>query len=456
MIHPHCTLHCSFGTTPGLKPRSMDRAEARSRVPRRPTSNIIDLCRRMLLILLCAGALPVQAATIWNSAPVTFTKSANSSATQAANQDRITANVWLTRGATQGLFNAKTETSYKSSSPADTEWAYGTTASYASLRYQTWVNWHGKDPESAIGKPAVVHLISDDIYIDITMMKWDSRTGGGFSYQRASAPGTTTTPPATQNYEGLWWNAPAGSESGWGINLTHQGDVIFATWFTYDLTGKAWWLGMTATPTGPDTFSGALFQAHGPAFDAVPFNPGAVVATQVGTGTLTFTDAQTGSFSYTVNGSSQTKAITRQVFGPLPTCTFGTQPNLALATNYQDLWWAAPAGSEAGWGINFTHQGDIIFATWFTYDHDGTPLWLGVTANKTGPSVFSGTLYRTTGPAFNAVPFNPASVVATAVGSATLTFTNGNTGTFAYSVNGVAQTKPITREILREPGTVCQ
>jgi serine protease len=41
---------------------------------------------------------------------------------------------------------------------------------------------------------------------------------------------------------GLWWAAPAGSESGWGINFANQGNVIFATWFTYDATGKAWWL----------------------------------------------------------------------------------------------------------------------------------------------------------------------------------------------------------------------
>ena len=35
-------------------------------------------------------------------------------------------------------------------------------------------------------------------------------------------------PVAGTNYEGLWWNAPPGSESGWGINLAHQGNVIFA------------------------------------------------------------------------------------------------------------------------------------------------------------------------------------------------------------------------------------
>ena len=53
----------------------------------------------------------------------------------------------------------------------------------------------------------------------------------------------------TANYQGLFWNAPAGSESGWGINFAHQGDVIFATWFTYDATGKALWLSMTANKT---------------------------------------------------------------------------------------------------------------------------------------------------------------------------------------------------------------
>ncbi|MET0683613.1 MAG: S8 family serine peptidase, partial [Casimicrobiaceae bacterium] len=42
------------------------------------------------------------------------------------------------------------------------------------------------------------------------------------------------------NFQGMWWNAPAGSEAGWGINFAHQGEVIFATWFTHDLNGKAW------------------------------------------------------------------------------------------------------------------------------------------------------------------------------------------------------------------------
>jgi len=281
---------------------------------------------------------------------------------------------------------------------------------------------------------------------------------------QASGPfGLASPPTAVQvvaagppNFGGLWWNAPAGSESGWGINLAHQGDVIFATWFTYDLTGKGWWLTMTALKTAANTYNGPLIKSTGPAFDAVPFNPAQVVGTGVGTGTLTFTDTHNGTFAYTVNGISQTKNITHEVFGPLPTCRFGALSDLRLATNYQDLWWNAPAESEFGWGINLTQQGTRIFATWFTYDHDHTPMWLVAPILNVAPATYTGTLYRTTGPAFNAVPFNPAGVAATSVGTATLTFADGNTANFSYTVNGITQTKPITREILVAPGTVCQ
>ena len=42
-------------------------------------------------------------------------------------------------------------------------------------------------------------------------------------------------PVSDPNFQGLWWNP---DQSGWGINFAHQGDIIFATWFTYDAAGK--------------------------------------------------------------------------------------------------------------------------------------------------------------------------------------------------------------------------
>jgi hypothetical protein len=134
---------------------------------------------------------------------------------------------------------------------------------------------------------------------------------------------------------------------------------------------------------------------------------------------------------------------------------------LTLATNFQDLWYAAPAESESGWGVNFTHQGDNIFATWFTYDFSGVPLWLSATAAKSAVNVYSGALVRTTGPAFSAVPFLPGNVSRTEVGTLTITFAGGSAANYAYMVTlpgqlPVTQTKSITRQVFRAPGTLCQ
>jgi hypothetical protein len=271
-------------------------------------------------------------------------------------------------------------------------------------------------------------------------------------------------PPAAVNFQGLWW-AAGGTESGWGINFAHQGDQVFGTWYTYDTSGKAWWLSMLANRTTGNTFSGPLYVDHGP-----PFNNfvGMGTPTQVGTGTLTFTDANNGSFSYTVNTTMpptvQMKTIARYDLGtgPQPTCTYSAAtPDFAAATNYQDLWWVAN-GAESGWGVNFAHQGNSVFATWYTYDVDGTPLWLSALAPRVDTSnVYSGTLYRTSGPRFDA--FDPTKVLPVQVGTATLTFADGNHASFAYSTSGAdglpiaSQSKQVTRFLFAAAGgTLCQ
>jgi CheY-like chemotaxis protein len=260
-------------------------------------------------------------------------------------------------------------------------------------------------------------------------------------------------PPQSTNYSGLWWRSPAGSESGWGLNVAHQGDVIFATWFTYNDAGNSLWVSMTANKVADGLYSGTLFRSAGPPFYSDPFDPSQATRVAVGNASLTFTDGSNAFFNYTLNGVTQTKSITRQIFGQLPTCTWPAPTNLSAATNYQDLWWKP---SESGWGINFAQEGSTMFATWFTYDVDGTPMWLVATAPRTPAETYEGTLYRTTGPAYGVARFDPAAVVATEVGQASFAFADGNDGTFRYTVNGVSQTKAITRQIFRSPGTVCR
>lgn len=129
--------------------------------------------------------------------------------------------------------------------------------------------------------------------------------------------------PPDVNVQGLWWRSPANSESGWGVNIVQQGTILFVTWFTFGTDGNGMWLVMSdARRTAANTYSGAIYRVKGPSFDAVPFDPAKVVATQVGSGTFTFSDANNGTFAYNVDNVSQTKPITRLVYSsPVSTCT---------------------------------------------------------------------------------------------------------------------------------------
>jgi hypothetical protein len=309
--------------------------------------------------------------------------------------------------------------------------------------------------------------VSDTAWPDTVLNELKSIAGSNFEAVDTSVlqvnPDSAQTrainggPANPLNYQGLWWRSPANSESGWGINITHQGDTLFATWFTYDTDGSGMWLVMSNGAKASDgSYSGTLYRTTGPAFNASPWNPASVVATSVGTATFSFGTADTGTFTYTVNGLTQSKPIVREVFAsPAPTCVATTQ-TVVLTSNYSDLWWNNPAASESGWGINITHQGDVLFATWFTYDETGRGLWLVMPNGAKTPAgaVYSGALYQTRGPAFSGT-WDPTQLVTTQVGVATLSFGDSAHGTFSYSVGSVSGSKNIVRESFATPPTVC-
>lgn len=131
---------------------------------------------------------------IWNGPSITFQKASNADYHLSANQDFLTNNVIITRGDIQGLFNIVTESSSggrPSSSPLDTEWAQGTLADFANLNYESWGESFNWNPPSQVNNTFVVHLISDNIYFELTLLQW-SGYGGGFSYSRT----TPCTPPS--------------------------------------------------------------------------------------------------------------------------------------------------------------------------------------------------------------------------------------------------------------------
>jgi hypothetical protein len=275
----------------------------------------------------------------------------------------------------------------------------------------------------------------------------------------AQVPASTAAP----SYQGLWLGTPLATQSGWGINFTHQGALLFGTWFTYDANGPMWLVIPGASQTAAGKFEGDVYRTVGPGFSAEPFTPVPTSNyTNMGRLTVTFSDANTGSMTYTINGVTKTTPISRYVFAtPAPACDLG---GAAGATpNYSDLWYRSEA--ETGWGVNIVHQGDTLFATWFTYQAGGTRaapakgMWLAMSnGNKTANGVYTGVLARTSGTdAFSAtVPYSASGLQQVAAGDATFTFTDANNGTFRYTVDGVTQTKPIQRLRVGSPVTVCR
>ena len=145
-----------------------------------------------------------------------------------------------------------------------------------------------------------------------------------FAAQRAPVcVDTLVSPNAGGSFQDLWWNP---NESGWGINFAQQSGVLFGTLFTYDGSGRGTWFVMSAGRKQADgSFVGELYRTTGPPFNAAPFTPiaaGQIV--QVGMMQVTFMDPNHGTLTYSVNGTTVTKSITRQVFSsPQPVCGGG-------------------------------------------------------------------------------------------------------------------------------------
>lgn len=262
----------------------------------------------------------------------------------------------------------------------------------------------------------------------------------------------------TPNRTALWWNP---DEPGWGINVNHQGEIVFATLFTYASDGAPLWLvASDMRLQGDGSFLGTLYRTSGPRFDQQPWPFFGIV--MVGEIRLRFTAADRGEVSWTFVENtpsalsavhrSATKSIQPQVFrAEVPTC-FSSTGSRAAEGNHQDLWWNP---QEPGWGLNLAQQGDTIFATLFTYDDAGRDLWLVASGLERQPDGgFAGELYRTAAPGFEANGWKGYSLAA--VGSLRMDFTDGENARLAYTVNGRSVVKQVTRQVYGLTVPVCR
>lgn len=272
-------------------------------------------------------------------------------------------------------------------------------------------------------------------------------TSNGVTTKHAFTVGTAApTNPLTT----MWWNA---AEPGWGLGVNRQGDSLFLNWYTYAADGQPLWLAALNASLQPDgSFLGDVIRVAG-----LPFNQirgsNAVTAAVLGSARVTFDRVNPNGnplrFDTTISGISQSKQLTPYAIGTPPVCTY-TTTSRGSATNYNDMWWV-PA--EAGWGINLLHQGNSIFAAWFTYGSTGRDQWLvALDAARQADGSYSGILYRAQpGTPFSQINGAAATPGLIVVGSVRFSFSNGETASMVYTLDGITQTKQLQRFIFNPP-----
>ncbi len=287
---------------------------------------------------------------------------------------------------------------------------------------------------------------------------WDMQIDRGFTTLAifTRARGAWVWPLARveneRNLNGIWSNT---NEPGWGMSIAHQGQTIFPVWYSYDVNQIPSWLLVSGAAKQIDgSFTGDIFRVTGTPFASI-LNSNAVVTTQ-NVGNAKFSPLANGDlqFDYSVDGISQTKRLSRLVVPPLASCSFTSQPR-TQAKNFSDIWWNE---SEPGWGLHILQSDSILFLTWYTYRNDGSAMWVTGQLDRDSSGSFSGDLNRPlSGVAFNQINGPATTFPVPSVGQASLQFSSGENGVFTYTLDGITQSKPISRFIYSSPPlSVCE
>jgi hypothetical protein len=273
------------------------------------------------------------------------------------------------------------------------------------------------------------------------------------NFAGSSATLTATPPPmATLDLDqhglsGSWFKA---AESGQGVEVEFYPDLaapgsalVSGAWFTFDSGApggadrQRWYVFNGNATRGATTIPIAIGQNVGGNFAAAPIT----TPTIVGSGTLAFSDCNTGSLTYAfTDGSGRSGTIPMTRITPNVTCvTAGAAPtnaDFSLSGNWYD-----PTTSGQGFVFEVNPLAPAVFFAWYTYSPTGQAAGAAGQRWYTGQGAFTPgsrsialTLGETTGGVFDQA--TPAGQKTVAVGTATVTFVTCTSAQLAYNFTG--------------------
>lgn len=150
---------------------------------RKITTPVCELSARKLFIVLffVSFSFASVAQTIWNTGNVNFSQTA------AGQYDAITPQTHLGRTTVLNNFVCQNVSGGQSCSfnVCNTQWAYGSIANWNTLTYNNLYTVNGCTPPDMIGRPMVLHLLSENIYLQVTFNSWTAGSPS-FSYTRTT------------------------------------------------------------------------------------------------------------------------------------------------------------------------------------------------------------------------------------------------------------------------------
>jgi hypothetical protein len=144
---------------------------------------------------------------------------------------------------------------------------------------------------------SAAHSRSPRHIASLLLLLWFAATGAAADYNLGTL------------FTDLWWKP---TESGWGVNVDHQDQQMFLTYYIYGSNGAPYWVTalLVHSPATRYTFTGDLYESHGTWFGGT-YVPGNWGTRKVGTAAFTATDLAHATLTYTVDGTPVSKVIER-------------------------------------------------------------------------------------------------------------------------------------------------